>query len=102
MQRLRAASSDFAGLQDKQANLAQRLVKALHAGQAARLARADIAGQHLILLDPAKVMARGYSMVQDASGAVVSDAAQLAIGAELRITFAKGWVRSQVKERGES
>jgi len=102
VQRLRAASSDFAGLQDKQANLAQRLVKALHAGQAARLARADIAGQHLILLDPAKVMARGYSMVQDASGAVVSDAAQLAIGAELRITFAKGWVRSQVKERGES
>jgi len=32
VQRLRAASSDFAGLQDKQANLAQRLVKALHAG----------------------------------------------------------------------
>ncbi|HUV99973.1 MAG TPA: exodeoxyribonuclease VII large subunit [Gallionella sp.] len=101
-QRLRAASSDFAGLQDQQANLAQRLVKALHAGQAARLVRADHAGQHLILLDPTKVLARGYSMVQDASGGVVSDAGSLAVGAELQITFAKGWVRTEVKERGES
>jgi exodeoxyribonuclease VII large subunit len=99
-QRLRAASSDFARLQDKQANLAQRLVKAMHAGQAQRLARVDNAAQHLILLNPQQVLARGYSMVQDASGAVVSDAGQLAIGAELRITFAKGWARTEVKERG--
>jgi exonuclease VII large subunit len=53
----------------------------------------------LILLDPTKVLARGYSMVQDASGGVVSDAGQLAVGAELRITFAKGWARTEVKER---
>ena len=101
-QRLRAASSDFARLQDKQANLAQRLVKALHAVQADRLARVEHAGQHLILLDPTKVLARGYSMVRDASGSVVSDAGQLAVGAELQITFAKGWARTEVKERGES
>jgi len=54
----------------------------------------------LILLDPTKVLARGYSLVQDASGTVVFDAGQLAIGAELRITFAKGWARTEVKERG--
>lgn len=101
-QRLRAASSDFARLQDKQANLAQRLVTALHAVQADRLARVNHAGQHLILLDPTKILARGYSMVQDASGAVVSDAGKLAVGAELQITFAKGWARTEVKERGES
>lgn len=99
-QRLRTASSDFARLQDKQANLAQRLVKALHAGQAARLARADNAAQHLILLDPTKVLARGYSMVQDADGAVVSDVRQVVVGEELRITFAKGWARTDVKELG--
>ncbi len=57
-------------------------------------------GQHLILLDPAKVLARGYSMVQDSSGGVVSDAGQLAIGAALRITFAKGWARTEVKKAG--
>ncbi len=99
-QRLRAASSDFARLQDRQASLAQRLIKAMHTAQAQRSARADNAAQHLILLDPAKVLARGYSMVRDANGAVVSDAGQLAIGEELCITFAKGWVRTEVKELG--
>ncbi|MBI5431035.1 MAG: exodeoxyribonuclease VII large subunit [Nitrosomonadales bacterium] len=99
-QRLRAASSDFARLNERQANLAQRLVSSMRVGQAQRLARVDNAAQHLILLGPTKVLARGYSMVQDASGAVVSDARQLTIGAELRITFAKGWVRGEVKERG--
>ena len=98
-QRLRAASSDFARLQDRQANLTQRLIKAMRAGQAQRLVRADNAAQHLILLDPTKVLARGYSMVQDASGGVVSDAGQLAVGAELRITFAKGWAKTEVKEK---
>ena len=98
-QRLRAASSDFARLHDRQANLTQRLVKAMSTVQVQRLARADNAAQHLILLDPKKILARGYSMVQDANGGVVSDAGQLAVGAELRITFAKGWARSEVKER---
>ena len=98
-QRLRAASSDFARLQDRQASLAQRIIMAMHAAHAQHSGRAENAAQHLILLDPAKVLARGYSMVRDASGAVVSDAGTLAIGAELRITFAKGWARTEVKER---
>lgn len=100
--RLRAASSDLARLHDRQANLAQRLVKAMRSGQAKRLAQTDGAAQHLMLLNPQQVLARGYSMVQDASGGVVSVAGQLAVGAELRITFAKGWVRAEVKERGEA
>ncbi len=101
-QRLRAASSDFVRLQDRQTNLSERLLKAMRAGQAQRLVRVDNAAQHLILLDPTKVLARGYSMVQDANGSVVSDAGQVEIGAELRITFAKGWARTEVEERGES
>ncbi|MDH4234818.1 MAG: exodeoxyribonuclease VII large subunit [Gallionella sp.] len=99
-QRLRAASSDFARLQDRQANLAERLVKAMRAVHAQRLARVGNAAQHLILLDPKQVLARGYSIVQDASGAVVSDAVQVEVGAALRITFAKGWARADVKETG--
>ena len=83
-------------------SLAQGLVKAMRTGQAQRSVQVDNAKQHLILLDHRKVLARGYSMVQDASGGVVSDAGQVAIGAELHITFAKGWARTEVKERGES
>jgi exodeoxyribonuclease VII large subunit len=101
-QRLRAASSDFVRLQDRQTNLAERLVKAMRATQAQRSVRVDNAAKHLILLDPTKVLARGYSLVKDSSGRVVSDAGQLAIGTDLSITFAKGWARTEVKERGES
>ncbi len=99
-QRLRAASGDFARLHDKQNNLAQRLVKAMRTAQAQRTGRVGNLAQHLILLDPKQVLARGYSLVQDAGGHVVADAGKVAVGAELRITFAKGWVRSEVKECG--
>ena len=99
MQRLRAASGGFARLQDRQTNLADRLSKAMRVRQEQRLSRVDNAAQHLILLNPQKVLARGYSLVQDANGSVVSDAGQLAVGAELRISFAKGWARTEVKEQ---
>jgi exodeoxyribonuclease VII large subunit len=99
---LRGASSDFARLQDRQINLSDRLVKSMRATQAQWKGRVDSAEQHLILLEPTKVLARGYSLGKDSSGRVVSDAGQLAIGADLSITFAKGWARTEVKERGES
>lgn len=101
-QRLRAASSDFARMHERQDNLAQRLLQAMRASQAQRLMRLDNAAQHLALLNPQHVLARGYSLVQDASGSVVRDASRLATGAELRITFAHGWARSEVKATGVS
>jgi exodeoxyribonuclease VII large subunit len=97
-QRLRAASGDFARLQQRQANLGQRLVYALSAAQEKRRARVDNAAQHLGLLNPQQVLARGYSMVQDDRGGIVSDAGQLVVGAELRITFAQGWASAEVKK----
>ena len=83
-------------------SLAERLIKASRTAQAQRSVRTDNVAQHLILLDPTKVLARGYSMVQDARGAVVSDAGRVTVGAELQITFAKGWVRTEVKKRSDS
>ena len=81
-------------------SLAQRFIKAVRAGQAHRLSRVDSVAQHLIMLDPKQVLARGYSMVQDASGVVVADAGKLAVGEKLRITFARGWAQTEVQERG--
>jgi len=99
-QRLRAASSDFARMQDRQTNLAERLLKAMRATQAQRLVRMENAAQNLTLLNPNQVLARGYSLVQDTNGSVVSDARKLTLGAELRITFANGWAHATVKEKG--
>jgi len=100
-QRLRAAGSDFARLRDQQDNLVQRLTKAMRTSQAQQIGRVDNLAQHLILLDPKQVLARGYSLVQDANGSVVADAGRLEVGAELRVTFAKGWAQTEVKEKGE-
>ena len=99
-QRLHAASGDFARLQDRQTSLAARLANAMRTLHAQRAAQAENIAQHLALLDPRQVLARGYSMVRDASGGVVSDASGLVAGAELRITFAQGWARTEVKEAG--
>ncbi|MGC2459005.1 MAG: exodeoxyribonuclease VII large subunit [Gallionellaceae bacterium] len=101
-QRLRQASRNFARLQDRQSGLAERLIRAMRTAQAQRLARIEHFAQNLALLNPQQVLSRGYSLVQDASGRVVSDANLLAIGAELRITFAHGWARTEVKEKGET
>ena len=87
-------------MHERQDNLAQRMLKAMRATQAQRLVRLDNAAQYLALLNPQHVLARGYSLVQDASGGVLQDASGLAIGTELRITFAQGWARTEVKETG--
>jgi exodeoxyribonuclease VII large subunit len=65
-----------------------------------RQARLDAAFQHLSSLNPQQVLARGYSLVQDENGHLVSDASKLAVGDELRITFAQGWARTRVQEPG--
>ncbi|HET7832375.1 MAG TPA: exodeoxyribonuclease VII large subunit [Gallionella sp.] len=101
-QRLQVASGGFDRVQERRLNLAHRLNNAMHAAQRHHMMRLENIAQHLVHLDPQQVLARGYSMVQDANGHVVSDAAQLKVGEELRVTFAKGWARTEVKERGGS
>src|SRR5579862_634577 len=65
-----------------------------------RLARAsremDRLSSVLVLLNPAAVLERGYAIVTAQDGRVVSDARDLAIGEELRLTLAKGGARATV------
>lgn len=70
--------------------LAQRLNLAIvqqHRQQGTRL---EHAAQQLNLLNPQQVLRRGYSLVRNAEGRVVSDSAQLTTGERLRLTFAQG------------
>jgi exodeoxyribonuclease VII large subunit len=98
MQRATAGRmTDFGG---QLGRMATGFIRLMRAEQLQRSGRIDNAAKHLVLLDPSKVLARGYSMVQDADGNVVSDAEKLVLGEDLRITFAKGWARSEVKDRG--
>ncbi|NOT20765.1 MAG: exodeoxyribonuclease VII large subunit [Sideroxydans sp.] len=55
--------------------------------------------QHLQHLDPNQVLARGYSLVRDSQGNLLSSSAHLALGDALEITFAQGGVSAQVQEK---
>lgn len=97
-QRLSATGSDLHRMQDKQTHLEDRLIKAVQTQQNRRQAGLDAIAQHMSLLNPERVLLRGYSLVQDERGHLVSDARTLAVGEPLRITFAKGWAGAEVKE----
>lgn len=51
-------------------------------------------------LDPAAVLARGYSITRTADGSVVSDSSMVREGDRLSTTLAKGSIESEVRRRG--
>ena len=51
-------------------------------------------------LDPTAVLARGYSITHAADGAVLRDASQVEVGANITTTLARGSLESQVAKRG--
>ena len=97
-QRMRSAGSDFHRLLEKQTHLGERLINAVRTNHLQRKARLDTVAQHLSLLNPQQVLARGYSLVQDANGHLVSDARKLSVGDELHIRFNKGRVHTRVQD----
>jgi exodeoxyribonuclease VII large subunit len=58
--------------------------------------------KQLDMLNPLQVLQRGFSLVQDDAGRVVTDAAAQAPGSELRITLAKGRLDATVKAKAET
>ncbi len=62
-----------------------------------QLHRLQAVHQQLQLLDPMQVLSRGYSLVRDENGTVVTDSAGLMAGDQLEVTFAKGGAEVAVK-----
>jgi exodeoxyribonuclease VII large subunit len=73
-----------------------RLVEAMERVQSRYLLRLEAAAQRLDLLDPRRVLARGYSLVRDANGHVVVDAQAVSPGDRLNITLAHGALEATV------
>jgi len=99
-QRLYRARPNFAQLGARQMELMRRLQGAMQHALERHNTRLHGLQQHLLHLDPQQVLARGYSMVRDEHGAIVSDSAGLLLGARLDITFARGWACAELKEKG--
>jgi exodeoxyribonuclease VII large subunit len=99
-QQLRARRPDFAAFAVQQRSLGQRLAaSAAHRVDTLQASVKSLASQ-LEQLNPRAVFARGYSMVESSDGKIVRDSAQLQSDEEVRLTFARGWARAQVKDKG--
>ena len=81
-------------LQDSTLGAARRLTN--HAED--RLAAAE---QRLTALDPARLLARGWSITRTSQGALVTDPGQVAPGFELQTVVAGGCIASVVTDDGE-
>jgi exodeoxyribonuclease VII large subunit len=98
-QRLRGLRPNILRLQEQQEGHARQLRIAMQHTLDRQDARLVALQQHLQLLDPQQVLARGYSMVRDAQGNIVASSERIALGEKLDITFAQGGVRAVVKEK---
>ncbi len=100
-QRIYRARPDIARLAAQQADLQRRLSSAMRQTLKSHDARVNGLQQHLIHLDPEKVLSRGYSLVRDERGAIVADSRELSPGDTLNITFSRGWASVNVSQKGD-
>ena len=75
---------------------ARRLHQAWRRGQEARGARLERLAASLAALNPEATLARGYSIVRNADGTIVSDAANVKEGEALSLRFASGGAEAVV------
>ena len=81
-------------------HLAIRLREAARRTLEAARERSSRLAAHLRHLNPRLVLERGYSITEGADGRIVRNAARLAAGDDVKITFARGWADAQVKRKG--
>lgn len=84
---------------ERLATVKQRWQRAMSRSLEQRRVRLSSMQQHLQHLDPSQVLARGYSLVRDAKGSIVSSSQQIAEGVALDITFAQGGAGVVVREK---
>ena len=90
-QRLLANRPDLPRRNARLEELSQRLVLATQRRMESRATQLAGVQMHLVHLNPQSVFERGYSMVENAQGKIVSDSTSVAVDSPLKITFAKGW-----------
>jgi exodeoxyribonuclease VII large subunit len=82
---------------ERVADLERRLAFALRAGLARRAATVATLAEHLGHLNPRAVLERGYSIVRDGQGRVITDSRQVAAGDAIAIALARGSLDANVR-----
>lgn len=94
--RLHRARPATAWLDERVHGLVQRLARTAAEGIATRAARLRALEQALTHLDPAQVLERGFSIVRDAQGHVISDVRDVQIGKPIRVQLARGRLEAHI------
>jgi exodeoxyribonuclease VII large subunit len=89
-ERLRAAPEPARAAALRAESLRGRLIAAVAARLAGLRRHAETSADALALLDPARVLARGYSIVRSADGRTVRAASALATGERVSLEFGRG------------
>jgi exodeoxyribonuclease VII large subunit len=100
MQRLLAQCPDVNALAVQQRGLARRLTGATQHRLDVLAAQVKSIASHLDHLNPHAVFERGYSMVETADGKIVRASSEIQLDEELKLTFARGWAKAKVKDKG--
>jgi exodeoxyribonuclease VII large subunit len=99
-QRLTAARPYTSLLAQRQRELQLRLRRAMGVRLETLMGSLQRQRAHLAHLDPGSVLDRGYSIVYDSDGGILRSSDQIEAGDSIKITFAKGWARGRVTEKG--
>ncbi|WP_072294066.1 exodeoxyribonuclease VII large subunit [Nitrosovibrio sp. Nv17] len=98
--RMGAIRPDIPRLADRLRDLALRLNRSAVARLATLVLGLERQQGSLAHLHPDSVLRRGYSIARAADGTVVRDSGQIDAGDILRVTFARGWSKASVVEKG--
>ncbi|MFJ1302890.1 exodeoxyribonuclease VII large subunit [Pseudomonadota bacterium AL_CKDN230030165-1A_HGKHYDSX7] len=90
MQRLARRVPDTARAGERLERVVARLARTQRQGVESANRRLAAAAAHLRALDPDNTLQRGYAIVRDAQGVIVTDAAVMRAGDRLRIDLARG------------
>ncbi len=80
------------------AGLERRATVARGASTAGRRAKLDALGSALTAHDPERIVARGYAVVDDGAGGVVTTAAEARAAGSVRLFFADAGVRARIED----
>jgi exodeoxyribonuclease VII large subunit len=95
-QRLPRQKIDVAALRSSIDQRSLRLAQATRRSLDLSRSRLDTQRQAISLLNPVRVLERGYSIVEH-DGAIVRDASQVSAGDRLRVQLARGVIEAEVK-----
>jgi exodeoxyribonuclease VII large subunit len=98
-QRGRARRPEIERLGARTTELLSRLQRAAHAAVERAATRCARIASSLTHLDPARVLERGYSIVERGDGTVVVDGGALELGETIGIRFARGGAQARIERK---